>query len=293
MTTAAPRAYNGKAPTLQELLQWSPIIAGLAVLYLPSLYDLFTGVWKEDEQAHGPIILAISCWLLYRKSAELLAEPAQETAPWIGWASIVFALLTYCLGRSQAIVQLEVGSAIPLLFGVIALTHGTQGTRKLWFPLFFMVFMVPLPGVFVQALTIPLKTAVSIVAENLMYWANYPVSRTGVILHVGQYQMLVADACAGMHTLFTLEALGLLYMNLVGHTSAKRNIILAVLIVPISFTSNVIRVLALIMITYYFGDEAGQGFLHGFAGMTLFLSALLLIMGVDSMLNRLFKKTAK
>lgn len=292
MTTAAPHAYNSKPPTFQALLQWLPIIAGLAVLYLPSLYDLFTGVWKEDEQAHGPIILAISCWLLYRKSVELLAESSKETAPLLGWASIVFALLAYCLGRSQAIVQLEVGSVIPLLFGIIALTHGVRGVRALWFPLFFMVFMVPLPGVFVQALTIPLKTAVSIVAENLMYWANYPVSRTGVILHVGQYQMLVADACAGMHTLFTLEALGLLYMNLVGHTSAKRNIILAILIVPISFTSNVIRVLALIMITYYFGDEAGQGFLHGFAGMTLFLSALMLIIGVDSMLNRFFKKTS-
>lgn len=291
MTATSPNLYNGKARVFQALLQWSPIIAGLAVLYLPSLYDLFTGVWKEDEQAHGPIILAISCWLLYSKATGLASESTKETAPWLGWAAILFALLCYCLGRSQAIVQFEVGSIIPLLFGIIALSHGMHGVRKLWFPLFFMLFMVPLPGVFVQALTIPLKTAVSIVAENLMYWADYPVSRTGVILHVGQYQMLVADACAGMHTLFTLEALGLLYMNLVGHSSAKRNIALAILIVPISFTSNVIRVLALIMITYYFGDEAGQGFLHGFAGMTLFLSALLLIIGVDSLLNRFFKKT--
>jgi exosortase/archaeosortase family protein len=99
--------------------------------------------------------------------------------------------------------------------------------------------------------------------------------------------MLVADACAGLHTLFTLEALGLLYMNLMGHESFKRNMLLASLIVPISFISNVIRVLILILITYYFGDAAGQGFLHGFAGMTLFLSALLLIIGLDSLLGKL------
>ena len=60
---------------------------------------------------------------------------------------------------------------------------------------------------------------------------------------------------------------------------------LAILIVPISFTANVFRVMVLTLITYHFGDEAGQGFLHGFAGMVLFLSALLLIMGVDSLLQ--------
>ena len=97
--------------------------------------------------------------------------------------------------------------------------------------------------------------------------------------------LLVADACAGLHTLFTLEALGLLYLNLIRHDSFFRNITLALLIVPISFTANVIRVMVLTLITYHFGDEAGQGFLHGFAGMVLFLSALLLIIAVDSMLQ--------
>lgn len=285
-----PNTYSEKPTIKSELLAWLPVIFGLAALYVPTLYNLFNGVWKEDEQAHGPIILAISCWLLYSRGNDLRSETPSASSPFFGWFAVVFALLAYCLGRSQAIIQLEVGSVIPLLAGVIALTHGLSGVRKAWFPLFFMIFMVPLPGVFVQTLTIPLKTAVSIVAENLMYWADYPVSRTGVILHVGQYQMLVADACAGMHTLFTLEALGLLYMNLMGHTSPKRNILLAILIVPISFTSNVIRVLALIMITYYFGDEAGQGFLHGFAGMTLFLSALILIICIDSLLGRLMDK---
>jgi transcriptional regulator EpsA len=122
----------------------------------------------------------------------------------------------------------------------------------------------------------------------------YPIARTGVILQIGQYKLLVADACAGLHTLFTLEALGLLYLNLVRHDSLFRNVTLAILIVPISFTANVFRVIVLTLITYHFGDEAGQGFLHGFAGMVLFLSALLLIMGVDSLLQYGVKiKTAR
>jgi exosortase len=130
-----------------------------------------------------------------------------------------------------------------------------------------------------------MKLSVSYVAEHVLFWAGYPIGRTGVMLQIGQYKLLVADACAGLHTLFTLEALGLLYLNLVRHESAARNVLLALIIMPISFTSNVLRVIVLCLITYHFGDAAGQGFLHGFAGLVLFLSALLLIIGMDSLLR--------
>ena len=276
-------------PWRTELLAWLPIIIGLAVLYVPSLYDLFRGVWSDDEQAHGPIVFAISCWLIYRKWPEMIKASAKQPAPIAGWTMLLLGLISYVMGRSQAIIQMEIGAVLPMIMGLILLTYGVAALKKMWFPLFFMLFMIPLPGILVQTVTIPLKTAVSIVAEQILYWFDYPISRTGVILQVGQYQMLVADACAGLHTLFTLEALGLLYMNLMGHESLKRNIVLASLIVPISFISNVIRVLILILITYYFGDAAGQGFLHGFAGMTLFLSALLLIIGLDSLLGKLLR----
>jgi len=69
-----------------------------------------------------------------------------------------------------------------------------------------------------------------------------------------------------------------------------RNIALAILIVPISFTANVIRVMVLALITYYFGDEAGQGFLHGFAGMVLFMTALMFIIVTDGALRWLASK---
>ena len=110
------------------------------------------------------------------------------------------------------------------------------------------------------------------------------------MLQIGQYQLLVADACAGLQTLLTLEALGLFYLNLMRHPSAFRNIGLAILIIPISFAANVIRVITLTLITYYFGDAAGQGFLHGFAGMVLFVTALVLILAVDSGLQWWLKR---
>jgi exosortase B len=281
-----PRVYRGK-PTLQaELLAWLPVMLGLAMLYLPSLYDLFKGIWAQDEQMHGPIVLGISCWLIYRTWSDMLAASHGEQPSAWGWPFFIFGLLLYALGRSQDILLFEIGSVIWLLVGITLLNLGPKALKAQWFALFFMLFMVPLPGAVVDTVTMPMKMAVSYVAEHVLFWVGYPIGRNGVILQIGQYMLLVADACAGLHTLLTLEALGLLYLNIVRRDSLIRNVGLAILIVPISFTANVIRVMALSLITYHFGDEAGQGFLHGFAGMVLFLSALLLIIGFDTALQK-------
>ena len=152
---------------------------------------------------------------------------------------------------------------------------------------------MPLPGALVDALTQPLKPAVSWSAEGILYGWDIRCRRTGVILRVGQYQLLVADACAGLNSMFTLEALGLLYMNIVGHTSKLRNVLLAILIIPMSFIANIIRVMILVLVTYHFGDEAGQGVVHGFAGMVLFGVALVLMFIIDGVLGFFFRGNTK
>lgn len=269
----------------RALVPWLIAGAGLLLLYVPTLISLFNGLWSTDDQGHGPIVLGIACWLIYRRWGELISMDGASPMPFLAWPLMVVSLLAYALGRSQGIWIFEVGSAIGVLIGIVLLLRGPRHLRVIGFALFFMFFMIPLPGAVVDAMTQPMKMAVSYVAEHVLYKLGYPISRTGVILQIGPYQLLVADACAGLHTLFTLEALGLLYLNIVRHSSLFRNVALAILIVPISFTANVIRVMVLTLITYHFGDEAGQGFLHGFAGMVLFMSALMLIIATDSLLR--------
>ena len=271
---------------------WLPILIGLVVLFLPTFYDLANGLWTDDEQMHGPIILALSIWLIYRKWPQMIVRSEGSSPALSGWFVFAVALWLYAIGRSQQILIFEIGSFILILAAILLLTRGTTALKVLWFPLFFMLFMIPLPGPVVSTLTMPMKMAVSYVAEHLLYWADYPIARNGVILQIGQYQLLVADACAGLQTLLTLEALGLFYLNLVQHSSAFRNVTLVILIIPISFVANVIRVIALTLITYHYGDAAGQGFMHGFAGMVLFISALILILSVDSCLHFISKQRA-
>lgn len=287
MAPATPGpALHGGAST--AWWPWVFVLAGLAALYLPTLYDLATTIWSTEDQAHGRIVAVVCAWLFWRgrRAFAVPAEaPEDATRPGWGWALLVLALLLYLFGRSQRILSAQALSAIPALISVLLLLRGPRALRLLWFALFFMVFLVPLPAAMVDAVTQPMKLAVSSVAAGLLYELGYPVARSGVILQVGPYQLLVADACAGLHTLFTLEAMGLLYLNVVRSSSVWRNVTLALLIVPISFAANVIRVVALTLITYHLGDAAGQGFLHDFAGLALFLSALLLIMLSDTFLR--------
>lgn len=279
MNTLAMRSVRAALP------EWWPVLLGLAVLFVPTFYDLFTGAWVGEEQGHGPIIFGLALWLIYRKWPEMLAATTPPRAHWSGWPVFVLGLLAHMLGRSQKILMLEILSIILVMAAVLLVKRGGRALGVLWFPFFFMIFMVPLPSEFVAAVTMPMKMAVSWATEHILFAFGYPISRSGVILQIGQYQLLVADACAGLQTLLTLEALGLFYLNLMRHPSAFRNIGLALFIIPISFSANVIRVIALTLITYYYGDAAGQGFLHGFAGMVLFVTALVLILSIDSALQ--------
>jgi exosortase B len=284
MSSVLPRAA-GSGVSVNQRLALGALAAAFLLLLVPTVLDLFKQVWQTDEQGHGPIIGAVSLWLMWRSRQRVIDAP-YAPANAVGGLLFAAGVLMYALGRSQQIIQGEVVGILVVAMSLVLLLRGVQALRVWAFPFFFLIFLVPLPGVLVQAVTIPLKTAVSYVAEVLMYHAGYPVGRTGVILTVGQYQLLVADACAGLNSMFTLEALGLLYANLMGYTSKLRNVLLAILVVPIAFVANVIRVLILIMVTYYLGDEAGQGFVHTFAGMVLFGVGLVMMLGTDTLLGR-------
>ncbi len=294
MTTQAKRWSGLNLQQCKEYLpEWLPLAVGLLAMYIPSFAGLFGGIWATEEQAHGPIILFLSLWLIWRNWPDMLEKTRDCKPAALGWVVLAVALVLYVLGRSQHLLAFEIGSFIWMLAAVLLLKRGLRALKVLWFPFFFMLFMVPLPAQLVIMLTMPMKMAVSYVVEHLLFFAGYPIARTGVILQIGQYQLMVADACAGLQTLLSLEALGLFYLNVVRHTSALRNIALAILIIPISFSANVVRVIVLTLITYYFGDAAGQGFLHGFAGMVLFITALILILSADTLLQWIVKLRAR
>ena len=106
------------------------------------------------------------------------------------------------------------------------------------------------------------------------------------MITIGQYELLVADACSGLNSMFSLSALGTLFMYIMARKSVLHNAAMLAAILPIAFGANIVRVVALVLVTYHFGDEAGQGFLHGAAGMVLLLVALAMLFVLDTALAR-------
>ena len=283
---------ESQRPPRATALEWLPVAAGLLVLFIPTFYSLANGIWQEDEYAHGPIILAVILWLIWDRRTVLLTAPTQ-TATKPGLALLVIGLLLYVLGRVVGISILEIGALAPILAGTLLAMRGWPAVRSMWFMLLFIAYLIPLPGIFVDAVTGPLKQNVSAIAEQILYTAGYPIARSGVMLTIGQYQMLVADACSGLNSMFSISAIGLLYLYLVKRSHWLHNGLIIASLLPIAFCANIIRVLFLVLVTFHFGDAAGQGFLHGFSGMALFIIALILILIIDAVLVKIFKLKAK
>src|SRR5687768_4017180 len=105
-------------------LRWLPVAVGLAAMYVPTYVDLARGLWQQEAQAHGPIILVVVAWLVWRQRAALASDAAGRSAPLAGWAMLAFGLLLYVVGRSQGIALFEVGSHLPVLAGTILLLLG-------------------------------------------------------------------------------------------------------------------------------------------------------------------------
>lgn len=269
-------------------LEWIPVVLGLLVMFVPSFLDLSAAYWKTEIGGHGPIILLIVLWLFWRDRAALIAtddKPSTRT----GFTLIGVSLLLYILGRSQALGQLEIGALIPLLAGLLLALRGSKAFRALWFPVLFVVFLVPIPGSMLDAILFPLKEQVSFIVEFLLYNAGYPVSRTGVVLTIGQYQLLIADACSGLNSMIALSGVGLLFVYLMQSRSIPYNVLMLVSILPIAFVSNICRVLLLMLVTYYEGDRSGQAF-HDYAGYLEILFAFGGFFAFDALLRRFVDK---
>ena len=208
----------------------------------------------------------------------------------IAYAYFAAALVLFSLQVAFGFLSLEVAAALGLVGSVAYLYLGAAVLRHLWFPIVYLCFLIPPPGWFMDWVTAPLKTGISVAAVEFLQPLGYPIVREGVMLYVAQYQLLVKDACAGLNSLVSLTAISLFYIYILHRASWKHAGLLIALILPIAVFANFIRVIVLILLTYYFGDAVGQGFAHNLAGVVLFGFALALMAGADWLIRRVLPR---
>lgn len=260
-----------------------PIWLGALALLLPTLYALARIVWTTEEGAQGPLVLATGLWLLWRASPAALARQAPGKG-WIAALALVAGLIVYAAGRITTILAAEtLGLYLALLAAGYALL-GAAALRRIWFPVLYLGLLVPPPVNWLNAATQPLKLGLVEATVGLLAAAGYPIAAQGVTIQVGQFTLLMAEACAGLNSIIALTAVGALYAYLRSERDWRRMVILLAAVLPIAVLANFVRILLLVLLTYHFGDRVGQGFAHEFAGMTMFGVALASLFAVESLI---------
>ena len=281
MTAAIPIKTS---PALDFARRYPVLVLALVLTVLPTLYAMATQSWNTESGVHGPLVLATAVWLVWRNWDEILAE-ARPGNLWIAVPILILMAAFYAFGRAFNFLIIEVGA---LLVALVALAYAFVGHRvlmKMWFPVVYLLFLIPLPGWLMDSITQPLKILVSDITTWLLSALGYPITQVGVTIYIAQYQLLVEDACAGLNSLISLTAVGLFYIYLMHNASWRYSLLLLALLLPIAIAANVVRVVILVLLTYYAGNEVAQGYLHDFAGIVTFVSALLLIFGIDKLLS--------
>ncbi len=257
---------------------------GIVALAIPTVASLAREVWSTEDGSHGPIVLASGAWLMARKWNEMRAV-ARPPSTGLALAVLLAALMVYLFGRLIGVLGIEMFGLMAVFVGLLFAFFGQSGVRAMWFPIFYLAFLIPLPDTLVALVTGPMKLWISQAAAITLQLAGYPVANTGVVLQVGPYELLVAAACSGLNAIFSLSAIGLFYIYLLHRSSWRYALLLLLFVVPCAIFANFVRVLILILITYYFGDAAAQGFLHNVAGILTFALALGAIFLIDHLLT--------
>lgn len=266
-----------------------PLALGMAAVIFPTMAYVAESSWSTEQGAHGPIVLATGLWLLWRQWATMrdVAKPAPPAIVALLFIPLLFA---YFFARVTQIVEIEGFVMYGLLLVTLYAMIGLKGMQRLWFPLFYLLFVFPPPESLVALVTQPLKIGISKAAIALLYQFGYPIAGQGVTIQIGQYQLLVAAACSGLNSLVSLSAISLFYVYMRHQANWRYAAFLLLAIVPVAIFANFVRVLILILLTYHSGEAAAQGFLHNFAGITMFVTALLTIFAIDLVAEPIWRR---
>lgn len=252
-------------------LAWAVLIVAVAWLYGPVLIRL-AGDWRADESySHGWLIAPIAAGLAWRDRTRLRLAPRQPSA--LGLVIVIGSLAMFAAGMIGAELFTTRASLIGVVAGTIVFLWGWQHFRLLWFPLAYLILMIPLPAIVFDRLTESLQLVASGLGEHLLRTADVPVFREGNVLTMSTITLGVTDACSGIRSLMSLVAVSSLVAYVYEPTLARR-VIIAVSAVPLAVALNGMRVAVTGVAASRFGPDLARGMVHEASGWVIFVFAL-------------------
>ena len=266
----------------------------VTAIYIPIFYKLYTVRWDLLDYSHAFFILPISIWLALRKkdTIKVILSKNTNVKNYIGLCLFIFGIVLFAFGSRFDYSLILTFSLIPVLFGLILFLYGKAMARELSFPILYLLLLIPPPMGVIDSLTLPMRYGISDLAERILALAGYPITREGLLLTIGYNDIFMGQPCSGFRSLITLLSLGIVYVYL-SKSSPMKKLCLTVSILPLALVGNLIRVMILCLITFYFGEEVGQGFFHNFSGIVMFIITVLGLITIESIMNKYPTSTSK
>lgn len=263
------------------------MLAAVLLFTLPSLLSLATREWPTEQGTAGPIILVSGLWLLIREMRETSALQQEGTSPALAAFLLIPTLSFYLFGIAVGMSWLAWLSTYAALVIVLGSCVGARRLVRLWFPLAYLLFLVPPSYTLIAAITHSRKMWLSVASVDLLSALGYEVANSGTALYIDQYELLIADACAGMNSLLSLLAIGLFYIYVLHRADWRYALLLAAITFPVAMVANLTRILLILLTAHYVNAQAALGLVHDMAGLVMFLVALSCLIGIDLLLTPL------
>lgn len=263
----------------------APWILGLLALalYGPLAPELARDWISSDDFSHGPVIPLLSAALLWVRRDRWRVAPARPFAP--GLWLLGAGLAQYLLGVAAAEFYLQRTSIVPFLFGWVLTVWGPARARVVWFPVAFLLLMIPVPTLLWTAWAVPLQLVASGAADGVLRVAGVDAVRTGNILHLPGCTLEVAQACSGLRSLVALLAVAVILadgslVSTGGPGRASTRVALGLAAIPVAIVANALRVSATAIAVARTGVGAAHGWRHEMTGIVAFAVALGLLWGL-------------
>ncbi len=210
----------------------------------------------------------LSAFLIWRQREQLAAYP--YTGSWYGrsWIALGLALRAFCALTLMPTVM-RYGFLL-VLYGLTLSLTGPRLFRRLWTPLALLIFMIPLPSLFTDKLTLELQLLSSTIGVWVIQAVGISVHLEGNVIDLGSMQLEVAEACSGLRYLFPLMTLALMVAYLFRGSMWKR-VVIFLSSVPITVLMNSLRIGIIGITVEYWGNRMAEGVLHEFEGWLMFM----------------------
>ncbi len=252
---------------------WALLVVAFVAIYYPIVPRMVNDWDADPNSSHGFLIPFVSLWFAYKAWPDIKDIPLENST--LGVPLVLFGLLSLSFGITVHELFTTRVSLVILLAGVALTFLGPKIFHKLLLPIGFLAFMVPIPVTLYDAIALPLRGLVSILATEGMQACGLPVLREGNVIILPNVSLEVVEACSGMRSLVSLIALGTAYAFLMLH-GAWRRTALIIATIPIAVLTNVARVFITGVLARHYGSAAAEGFFHDFAGFVVFFVALIL-----------------